>query len=153
MLFRNIQAQLGFMISVWFFFYFFWLSRLKLWRREMKITCRIMERKCPRFQVMETHLFMMNSTGCIAAFKKKKKKNKTTRNQHRYAASDYVSAVVNVNCRCQERVVDWECQNGKHSERMVMPQCFVFSCLIFVFNLAHTSGWHCGNGMSLLGMV
>lgn len=88
-----------------------------------------MERKCPHFQVMETHLYVMNSTGCIAALKK----NKTTKKPHRFAASDYVSAVVNVNSQCQERVVDWECQNGKHSEHTVMPQCFLFFLFDFYF--------------------
>lgn len=82
----------------------------------MKITCRIMERNCQCFQVMETHLYMMNSTECIAA-------NKT---KHKFTASNYVGAVVNVDCQCQEKVVGWEHQNGKHSEHTVMPQCFVF---------------------------
>lgn len=58
----------------------------------------------------------MNSTECIAANKMK----------HKFTASNYVGAVVNVNCQWQERVVGWEHQNGKHSEHTVMPQCFVF---------------------------
>lgn len=82
----------------------------------MKITCRIMERNCQCFQAMETHLYIMNSTECIAANKMK----------HKFTASNYVGAVVNVNCQCQERVVGWEHQNGKHSKHTVMPQCFVF---------------------------
>lgn len=102
----------GFMISAWFYFM---LSRLKLWRRWMKITCRIMERNCPRFPVMETHLYMMNSTEFVAADETK----------HRFTASDYVGAVINVNCQCQESV-GWEYQYGKHSKHMVMPQWFAF---------------------------
>lgn len=82
----------------------------------MKITCRIMERNCQCFQMMETHLYMMNSTECIAAKETK----------HKFTASNYVGAVVNVNYQRQERVVDWEYQNGKHSEHIVMPQCCFF---------------------------
>lgn len=86
----------------------------------MKITCRIMERNCQCFQAMETHLYIMNSTECIAANEMK----------HKFTASNYVGAVVNVNCQCQERVVGWEHQNGKHSEHTVMPQCFVLFCFL-----------------------
>lgn len=82
----------------------------------MKITCRIMERNCQCFQATETHLYMMNSTEHIAADETK----------HEFTASDRVGAVVNVNYKCQERVVDWEYQNGKHSEHTVMPQCCCF---------------------------
>lgn len=46
---------------------------------------------------------MMNSTECIAA-------NGT---KHKFTASNYVGAVVNVNYQCQERVVDWEIPKWK----------------------------------------
>lgn len=99
----------------------------------MKITCRIMERNCPRFPVMETHLYMMNSTEFVAADETK----------HRFTASDYVGAVINVNCQCQEsgwlRIPIWKTQQAYGDASVVC----------FFFNLSHTSGWHCENGLSL----
>lgn len=99
----------------------------------MKIMCRIMERNWQRFQVTETHLYMMNSTEFIAAHK----------TEHKFTASNYVGAVVNVNCQCRESgwlgIPKWKTQRAYGDASVVC----------FFFNLSHTSGWHCENGLSL----